>query len=309
MLHPTGVEVNLLAGGVRMQEYDSAADSDMLEERMCKYVEAVEDTTFEVEVHVPFGTALSSKDCIICKIHLDGKSMWHPILELKDGGLRKPRKCEGRHFNTAEGPWIEKFAFGKLQTTDEAPIRKKPDDFKDLGTIKITCSWGRMVSNIVPSAIKSSKAHVETTIPEKCLKGAAKSVQAKLRPAAPRRDLAVSADTSYPYGKEAFATFQFLYRSQGDLQVEGIIEKTPDPIPLEDRDPASLTESEARELLEQFRASKAKQAVRVKQEKRDRSPHMDDNVGDGDDLQVVGSGNSKRRKPSGAAEVVDLTSD
>ncbi|EGP89030.1 uncharacterized protein MYCGRDRAFT_92064 [Zymoseptoria tritici IPO323] len=283
MLHPTGVEVNLLAGGVRMQEYDSAADSDMLEERMCKYVEAVEDTTFEVEVHVPFGTALSSKDCIICKIHLDGKSMWHPILELTDGGLRKPRKCEGRHFNTAEGPWIEKFAFGKLQTTDEASIRKKPDDFKDLGTIKVTCSWGRMVSNIVPSAMKSSKAHVETAIPEN-----------RLQPAAPRRDLAVTADTSYPYGKEAFATFQFLYRSQADLQVEGIIEKTPDPIPLEDRDPASLTESEARELLEQFRASKAKQAVRVKQEKRDRSPHMDDNVGDGDDLQVVGSGNSKR---------------
>lgn len=65
------------------------------------------------------------------------------------------------------------------RTADEAPIRKKPDDFKDLGTIKVTCSWGRMVSNIVPSAIKSSKAHVETTIPEKCLKGAAKSVQAK----------------------------------------------------------------------------------------------------------------------------------
>jgi hypothetical protein len=47
----------------------------------------------------------------------------------------------------------------------------------------------------------------------------------------------------------------------------------------------------------------------VKKEKRERPINVDDEDGEDDDLQVVGSGSVKRRKSSDRSESVDLTSE
>lgn len=72
---------------------------------------------------------------------------------------------------------------------------------------------------------------------------------------------------AYPYGTEPFASFTFKYRSSQDLQVEGIIEKDPEPVALEDRDPASLSADEVRQLQQQLQA-KREAMVKIKKEKR-----------------------------------------
>jgi hypothetical protein len=78
--------------------------------------------------------------------------------------------------------------------------------------------------------------------------------------------------------------FRFKYRDRGNalnaqsyretnlttqkagLQRLGIIERSPTPIPLEDRDPATLTAEEMKELIKQLKAREKESQVRVKTE-------------------------------------------
>lgn len=115
----------------------------------------------------------------------------------------------------------------------------------------------------------------------------------------------------FTYGTDPFAVFTFKYRSHKDLQIEGILERSPTPPPFEERDPDTLTREELRELLRR-RTEKVEELQRVKQEgvKRERATTI---IDDDDDDQVVitGEGSSKRRRTSddSAIEVVDLTDD
>ena len=48
---------------------------------------------------------------------------------------------------------------------------------------------------------------------------------------------------------EPAATFTFKYRARKDLQIEGILPRSPSLVPLEKRDPDTLSHAEARELV------------------------------------------------------------
>jgi len=101
-----------------------------------------------------------------------------------------------------------------------------------------------------------------------------------------------------------------------DLQVEGIIERTPSPVPLEERDPEELTPEELRELVRRTRAEKAsttkvKQEFKPEKRVRERSATLgndDDEEGD-----VTVTSHTDRRKRARAsmegAEMIDLTED
>ncbi|KAK4561820.1 hypothetical protein LTR86_004499 [Recurvomyces mirabilis] len=128
------------------------------------------------------------------------------------------------------------------------------------------------------------------------------------RPAAARTEVSVE----YPYGKSPFATFIFKYRSRHDLQVEGIIPRSPSPVPLEERDPDSLSAEEARELVRRMR-EREQDMAKVKREKRGHSPTVirDMEAGeDDDDVIVEAEGHQrKRNRPStdSGVDIVDLT--
>lgn len=114
-------------------------------------------------------------------------------------------------------------------------------------------------------------------------------------------------NTSNPYGPNPFATFKFKYRSRKDLQIEGIIEQDPEPVPLEDRDPAALTPDEVRQLQLRLQA-KQEDMIRVKKEKR--AWVDDDEADDDDEAVVVTKGPStKKRRPDDSVPVIDLTED
>lgn len=92
----------------------------------------------------------------------------------------------------------------------------------------------------------------------------------------------------------------------GDLQIEGILERSPSPPPLEERDPDTLTREELQQLLAQ-RNREREDYLRVKQEKRERSATV---VDDGDDeVSFTGEGRSKRSRVSNdsGVELIDLT--
>lgn len=94
--------------------------------------------------------------------------------------------------------------------------------------------------------------------------------------------------------------------STDDLQIEGVLERSPSPVPLEERDPATLTREELQQLLAQ-RNREREDYLRVKREKRERSATVvDDND---DDVSFTGEGRSKRSRTSNdsGVELIDLT--
>jgi hypothetical protein len=138
---------------------------------------------------------------------------------------------------------------------------------------------------------------------------------------------------AYPHGKAPIATYVFQYRTRSksnsrtrlmntnadicaeDLQVEGIIERSPSPVPLEERDPDELTPDELRELVRRSRAEKAS-AVKIKQEvKREKRAreHLDGSTSADEEGDVtIMSENNKRQRTRASmenAEVVDLSDD
>lgn len=138
---------------------------------------------------------------------------------------------------------------------------------------------------------------------------------------------------TYPYGEAPIATYVFQYRTRskststtslitlnahtcaGDLQIEGIIERTPSPVPLEERDPDELTPDELREqnrLLRERRPS-----VKIKQdskrEKRTRqssaTPGTDDDEEGGVTFVSESNKRKRTRESMEGEEVIDLSDD
>ena len=116
--------------------------------------------------------------------------------------------------------------------------------------------------------------------------------------------------------------------STGDLQIEGIIARSPSPVPLEDRDPQDLSAEEARELVRRMRRMRACGTPGVKLEnqpkqeksiKRQRSIDLrdedgEDGEGGEDDITIVSINPATRGKRtrlghSPDVEVLDLTGD
>lgn len=96
-----------------------------------------------------------------------------------------------------------------------------------------------------------------------------------------------------------------------DLQIEGIISRSPSPLPLEQRDPATLNADELRQLLDR-RNQELQDLAHVKREKRERSTTLiDDDDDDDDDEVTVTERRSKcpRTSQDSGIEVVDLTDD
>jgi hypothetical protein len=91
----------------------------------------------------------------------------------------------------------------------------------------------------------------------------------------------------------------------GDLQIEGIIERTPEPTLPEEWESGHAAEKDAREVIRDS-DGKRTQAAPVKMEKRKRSPSLDNRQSENEEAQFMGSGNGKRSKKSGAAKVIDL---
>jgi hypothetical protein len=98
----------------------------------------------------------------------------------------------------------------------------------------------------------------------------------------------------------------------GGIQIEGVMERSPTPVPLEERDTESLTAEEARELVRRLR-TREENAALVKSEykrgKRARSQAGESSTvtsGDEDDV-AAHEGHAGKRARGGVT--IDLTED
>ena len=124
----------------------------------------------------------------------------------------------------------------------------------------------------------------------------------KAEPTAPTTYVSVE----YPWGPDPFATYTFKYRSHRDLQIEGIIPRSPSPVPLEERDPDTLTPEEARELI-RIQRQQLQDRAKIKKEKREREE--DEDAGDGE-VRMTGEQRKRQRTSTDSGiEVIDLSNE
>ncbi|KAK4503069.1 hypothetical protein PRZ48_006496 [Zasmidium cellare] len=305
--HTPGVSAYVNVGGVRLEEYEEDEDVDQHgTTNTTRYVEATPGATFSASVAFDNKSFPYVKDDIQCSMELDGKHIISYIRLVKHNHAVVP--FDGRTEVTPSGTYLRRFKFQDLATNDGAVREGIKETLKNLGTISLKLT---RVQATTVSATKHSTDYKEIggeSVPEKGLKGRAISTQAALGAREKVRDSTFQ-DVSFKYGTRPFAEFTFKYRSHKDLQIEGIIPRSPSPVPLEQRDPATLDANELRQLLER-RNEELKTLSKIKKEKRERSTTM---VGeDDDDDQVIETERrSKRHRTSqdSGIDVVDLTED
>ncbi|KAK0938929.1 hypothetical protein LTR29_009540 [Friedmanniomyces endolithicus] len=324
-----GVQVKLRVNGADLQEYADNTDELYTPKIGRQYVEAVSGADFEICFAVEYGAVVShtQADVVACHIYLDGKWVTAQVLDTSSSAWAHGRADNGRgecrcsidgrveNVGGLGGQYYKRRfesksqivpTFADLATDDRSAKHITPESVASLGEVKVQWIWMRRAG--VPRLLTGQSKHTPATgesLPEKCLKGRAISQTAKLGEAKACA-AQTSQDATYPYGRQPFATFTFKYRSRRDLQIEGVIARTPSPSPLEDRDPDSLTADEARELVRRMRAQQDEQ-VRIKREKRTRSVTHDDD----DDTGAVALENRRRKRPRAShdsgIDIVDLT--
>ncbi|GAB7360129.1 hypothetical protein MBLNU230_g7892t1 [Neophaeotheca triangularis] len=328
-----GLEVYMSANGHRLREYpdDDDGDSDPAASRASltttttataattAYVQTVPNALFHIRVD---GNLVSSKIYRPSESAADG-SLHRRITgvdSLKDGRWVREGfqfreisfcKCESRPISGVVGIGFGASSFGRayvfsdmLRKADAATNADAPARYSCLGEVELRFTRVRVLGPSVKGrSVRLWEPASDHAVPEKALKGRAISQRAGYAPPVPHTP-GDCLTCAYAWGKEPFAKFVFKYRSRRDLQIEGIIPRSPSPTPLEDRDEASLTVEEARELVRRQRREKRDTATLV----------SDDESGDDDgdgvfEVERQGGPTSKRLKTcrDPGVEVVDLS--
>lgn len=239
--------------------------------------------------------------------------------------------------------------FGLTSAADESI---KSDDAKlkamlsKLGEVTVWVTRARRTGTGRPrdDSSRAAQPTIGGSVSEKALKGRSISSRVTMKDAGfcPVRATAVM---DYPYGTQPHAYFTFKYRSRskcshqcppchlapndmyhadmvaGDLQIEGIVPRSPSPEPLDDLDLENMTREQAIEALRQQR-TQGGPSSRVKSElKRERGATQvidlsDDDDDDDDDeggVSITSAGPVKKRQRTSAhdsgIDTIDLTDD
>lgn len=186
MKNVCGLEVKLQVAGVALEEYkaDKGDSSDVYTgpvSNMTRYVEAVSGSTFGIHIFAPLSIVPKIGDTAVCTIYLDGAIATSRLCDsLSFNHVPYSMLLHGIDSQTPHGRTLQRFTFAQLETNDDPlPANLKPEDFKDLGTVTVKCTWGRRISEPVRSDAPSFQSAAGTAISEKCLKGRAISNQAR----------------------------------------------------------------------------------------------------------------------------------
>ncbi|OQO10959.1 hypothetical protein B0A48_05214 [Cryoendolithus antarcticus] len=275
-------EVTVQIDGQPLQEYDTDPSDPDVAKTVAAYIEIRPRAEFSIDL------------------------TFRPDIPYREGAMRL---IDGAVEASPSGPVLRPFVFAELNTTDAAAKPEMFETLRELGEIKVRVQ--RCVTTTKQDQ-RTSRASLLSAaaadVPEKALKGRAVTNHATL--GAPKPTTPHWVETTFPWGDEALAVFVFKYRTRQGLQAEGIISRTPTPVPLEERNAASLTQAELVEVVNRLQAEK-EVALKIKKEgqrsKRARSETLIASTpGVEDDDVTIASENSGRKKAKVAETFIDI---
>ncbi|KAG9517388.1 hypothetical protein KCV07_g6166, partial [Aureobasidium melanogenum] len=286
------VVVDIVVDGHSLPEYlDEDDDDSVSPDSTIKYVECVSGSHFGIRVDL---TGMEFKhlrrgNSLITDYYLDGQVVACAVNRFPLGHQAVTTRPAARY--RENGTWKERsFMFADLVTSEEGLSNKSRPDLKDLGTITVKLFYAHSNWSREAPFLDFPKVNVgQEVVHEKNLKGQAISNQAKRL-------------------GNAFAEFQFRYRSRRDLQTLYLVPRSPSPVPLEDRPEETLNREELLELLRRQKARR-EQNIAIKQElKRERT---EDGESDNDQIVISSHPPAKQLKISTDADTgidtIDLT--
>ncbi|KIW09838.1 hypothetical protein PV08_11939 [Exophiala spinifera] len=293
-----------------------------------KYIESTPGLDFAINFKLLKGIDFGEADQINFITYCDGQSMGGRAATRSQyeltGSLsltRNSMKVQGDNTTTRRFYWKE------LTTTDEEPPTGSQgfEKYGQLGTIKVKV-WRQKTyfrKESTHATTHKPPTLVEDPIPEKALKGRAIGATIGLGPALPvpgktsKRTVHANVIDSGP-----LVIFVFLYRTKRDLQILGVIPRTPSPEPLERRDVNTLSVEELKELVgrQQAELTLSRQAVESRV-KKERGSKVKTETASGDDNDTVISGMKRefqdedddivfvrsQKKPHREPEILDLS--
>ncbi|KAL6707187.1 hypothetical protein ACN47E_004734 [Coniothyrium glycines] len=309
-----GVKVEIVVAGQALKEFDDDEDDQTRNSNasVTKYIEAESDAEFSIRT--TFSKSFSTKFGVGITINVDGTRLTYNY-ESSDLHSRKGLSHYGTHHRD-KGIWYQRnYRFAAINIVEEtnqpasmAQLQKK---LQDTGIIEVTFHYFTNARRVTCSEdVRDTNALIPMgSVPEKALKGDARSHQAVLGVGFP-----LQMNNSHVFGdlvnKNAFATFRFKYRSLAALKALRIVVEDTDPIaPLEDRPEEELTHVEPQEVVRRMRRhtdiktplkQEKTQTVRVKRERRDGSEGGTD-----DDVTFVETRTVKRLRVEGEPIVLD----
>ncbi|KIV79492.1 hypothetical protein PV11_07052 [Exophiala sideris] len=315
-------EVTITSGGTVLQEHDPDADAVAAVQNdssykdtpiVLKYIEAMPGANFELNYALKEEFSFGKADYVVFRTSIDGKKVESPVVTIQ-------RYCQTGAYSSSRGgvrgregsqSQERPYYWKELLTTDEKPnaipaeVKKK---YAQLGRIEVSVLRKKGAKSLSHKA-KKDVLPSDEPIPEEALKGRAIDSTMGLqdpRPVGGSTDwIGVKVDAC------PLAVFIFQYRSRKALQILGILPRTPEPVPLEARDPDSLTLDEARELLRRQMAEREAARVKIKKENAEENlrqlsaiqvkrEHVDEDEG----VSIVAP---PAKKPRAEPEVIELS--
>ncbi|KAJ9609587.1 hypothetical protein H2200_005914 [Cladophialophora chaetospira] len=265
-----GTRVTIVSGGKELAEkclpHDEAGKGDVdKKSKRVTYIEAMPNTNFAVKFELRNDFAFSKSNFVDFCLHLDGEWVGGRVCtksEFKSEKRTWESTCEGSDV-FVDAHWeLRPFRWGSLQTSEQPCNDQEKKRYQQLGTIRVEVL--RKIGGSTEEKPEKVNLEVGQAIPEKAIKGAAVDLQASFDTAKASGGADVWAGKNFD--QKPLAVFVFKYRSKEALQTLGILKRPVTPVPLEERDEATLSKEE---LVELARRLKEAQRVKIKQEKTD----------------------------------------
>ncbi|KAK7534484.1 hypothetical protein JOL62DRAFT_554513 [Phyllosticta paracitricarpa] len=312
------MDVHIRVKGQRLEEYvDEGAEK--LPRTIIKYVVVEPGEDFAIAYNFDRNFLYKCFDLGV-KVYLDGKRVTSAILAKNTYVGDSADVVDSTRHGEDEGHLFQGFTFAELiiNEEDEELDADQQMSVDALGEIQLKF-WRVEVTSEFYTFESSDCKNVDeiSEVPEKALKGRSISHHAKLSTATaqPRGPHKVANVTDIDPKDRPFATYIIRYRSTEALKIMGLIPRTPEPIPLEERPVDELTPEEMKELIRRqkveletardIKRESSSEPVQPKWEQWFRSQWED-----GDELSVTEVRPAKRTKTSEAPiDTVDLTDD
>ncbi|KAK6429184.1 hypothetical protein LTR95_014669 [Oleoguttula sp. CCFEE 5521] len=264
-----GANVVVRVDGRKLKEYDVERSEDDAPNATVRYIEARTGAYFSIDLalgcYFPY-----KEDHLSFSVTVDGKHVRAIILAVD---RHRSSSIKGLVNSTAAGSTIRRLTFAELikkQTADHAIRPTAENALGSLGEIKVKLTRCRKISTGPDRKERTFVSPASAGVPEKALKGRAKVAgitnmspssthMVETRPPSTYFGIAHAVSVTSPVGTDV------RLHSADDLQSEGILERSPTPVPLEDREPDTLTLEEGRELARRNKIERDRQ-VAVKKE-------------------------------------------
>ncbi|ETN45997.1 uncharacterized protein HMPREF1541_00180 [Cyphellophora europaea CBS 101466] len=264
--------VQVMCEGNQATEYNDPEDDveSMPDNTILKYIEVQSGASFEIRCEIDYHLDWKTSDVVSARVSLDGQDVTGIAIRRCTCPRRHKKRgaMKGVYSGSGSDVKLLQFTFADLETCDlevEDDRSKFKEMFGNLGSIKVEMYREKLCGYTESSGKARVSPRSSDPIPEKGLKGRPLDVATtyKVVPAERRHRAAHTEKVE----DEPFATFIFKYLTRRGLQSLLIIDRSPTPIPLEDRPIEELTREELMELERRRRANGEIKHEKIKRER------------------------------------------